>query len=160
MNYAEDFSIVKHKHILASLLGALVLITSSCGTSDKATSVTISSSKASSGGFFNLVGADGTLQLIVTANYTSGKTVVVNDVKTDPRYIGGEMVKSTIVVPILIKNQVVAELDIESYFVDTFTRTDQDFIESCAALVGRFMEQHSAVSTQQSAKPLKQGGKE
>lgn len=70
---------------------------------------------------------------------TSGKTVVVNNVKTDPRYIGGEMVKSTIVVPILIKNQVVAEMDIESYFGDTFTRTDQDFIESCAALVGRFM---------------------
>jgi len=82
---------------------------------------------------------------------TSGRTVVVNDVKTDPRYIGGEMVKSTMVVPILIKSQVVAELDIESYFTGTFTKTDQDFVESCAALVGRFMEQHAAVGTHHSA---------
>jgi putative methionine-R-sulfoxide reductase with GAF domain len=35
---------------------------------------------------------------------TSAKTVVVNAAQNDPRYIGSEMVKSTIVVPILIKN--------------------------------------------------------
>ena len=74
---------------------------------------------------------------------TSGKTVVINDVANDPRYLGSEMVKSNMVAPILIKNQVVAELDIESYFADTFTKADQEFIESCATLVGRFMEKSS-----------------
>ena len=50
------------------------------------------------------------------------------------------MVKSNIVVPILVKNRVVAEIDVESYFADTFTKPDQAFIESCGALVGRYTE--------------------
>jgi hypothetical protein len=45
-------------------------------------SVTLSSSGASSGGFFNLVGIDGTVQLQVTANYHSGKTVPVTQSAT------------------------------------------------------------------------------
>jgi len=74
---------------------------------------------------------------------TSGATVVVNDVGADPRYLGSDIVKSNIVVPIFLKNQVAAELDIESYFADTFTPPEQKFIESCAALVGRCMEQEA-----------------
>ena len=74
---------------------------------------------------------------------TSGKTVVVNDVGVDPRYLGSDLVKSNIVVPILVKKRVVAELCIESYFADTFTRSEQKFIESCAALVGRYMEKEA-----------------
>lgn len=74
---------------------------------------------------------------------TTGKTVVVNNVATDPRYMGSEMVKSNIVVPIKIKNRVAAELDIESYFADTFAKADQEFVEACAALVGRYMEMHA-----------------
>jgi GAF domain-containing protein len=70
----------------------------------------------------------------------TGTTVAVNNVASDRRYIGSDMVKSSIIVPIKIKNQVVAELDIESYFAETFSKEDQAFIESCAALVGRFME--------------------
>jgi hypothetical protein len=65
---------VKHKYILATLLGALVLITSSCGTSDKVASVTVTAVSVS-GGFADLKGIGGTVQLTVTANYTSGKTV-------------------------------------------------------------------------------------
>jgi len=71
---------------------------------------------------------------------TSKKTVVVNNVPDDPRYIGSGMVKSNLVTPILVKGDVVAELDVESYFADTFPVGDQQFIESCAAVVGRFME--------------------
>ncbi len=74
---------------------------------------------------------------------TSGKTVVVNNVVVDSRYLGSDLVKSNIVVPIFLKNQVVAELDIESYFADTFTAPEQKFIESCAALVGRYMEKEA-----------------
>jgi len=39
-----------------------------------------------------------------------------------------------------VKKRVVAELCIESYFADTFNPPEQKFIESCAALVGRYME--------------------
>jgi len=43
------------------------------------------------------------------------------------------------VVPILVKNKLAAELDIESYFADTFTKPEQEFIEACAAVVGRYL---------------------
>jgi L-methionine (R)-S-oxide reductase len=74
---------------------------------------------------------------------TSGKTVVVNNVGADPRYLGSDLVKSNIVAPIFVKRRVVAELCIESYFADTFTASEQKFIESCAALVGRYMEKEA-----------------
>ena len=71
---------------------------------------------------------------------TSGQTVVVHDVSKDPRYLAGSaMVKCEIVVPIFVKNKLAAELDIESYFLDTFTRPEQDFVEACASLVGKYM---------------------
>lgn len=73
---------------------------------------------------------------------TSQQTVCINNVAADPRYIGGDMVKSNIVVPIFAKKKVVAELCIESYFTDAFPAPEQEFIESCAALVGRFMEKN------------------
>jgi L-methionine (R)-S-oxide reductase len=71
---------------------------------------------------------------------TSGKTVAVNNVAADPRYLGSDLVKSNMVVPICVKKKVMAELCIESYFADTFTAPEQKFIESCAELVARYME--------------------
>lgn len=72
---------------------------------------------------------------------SSGKTVLVNDVSTDPRYLAGSpMVKGNLVAPIFVKKKVVAELDVETYFTNTFQKPDQKFIESCAALVGQYME--------------------
>jgi len=44
------------------------------------------------------------------------------------------------VVPILAKNALVAELDIESYFAHTFTKPEQVFAEEVAVLVGKSME--------------------
>ena len=70
---------------------------------------------------------------------SGGKTVVVPDVSKDPRYLAGSnMVKSEIVVPIFVKGKLVAELDIESYFADTFTRSEQEFVEGCAAVVANY----------------------
>ena len=70
----------------------------------------------------------------------SGQVVVVHDVHTDSRYLSGSaMVKSEIVVPIIATKMLVAELDIESYFAGTFTKPEQDFVEACAAVVGRFL---------------------
>jgi L-methionine (R)-S-oxide reductase len=71
----------------------------------------------------------------------SGQVVVVHDVSTDPRYLAGSpMVKCEIVVPIFAKNKLAAELDIESYFTGTFTKPEQEFVEACAGLVGKYVE--------------------
>jgi len=71
---------------------------------------------------------------------TSGKVVIVQDVSTDPRYLAGSsLVKSEIVVPIYVKKKLAAELDIESYFSGTFTKTEQEFVEACANVAGEYM---------------------
>lgn len=79
------------------------------------------------------------------------KTVCVNNVPNDPRYLGSDLVKSNIVVPIFAKKRVVAELCIESYFANTFDLPERKFIESCADLVGRYMEKHAAASATSAA---------
>ena len=74
---------------------------------------------------------------------TSGKTVVVNNVANDPRYLAGsELVKSEIVVPIFARKLLFGEIDINSYFANTFTKEDQEFVEGCAELVGSYLEKH------------------
>lgn len=73
---------------------------------------------------------------------TTAESVVVNNVAGDPRYLGSDMVKSNMVSPIMVKRRVVAEICIESYFVDTFSKAEISFVESCAGLVSRFMEKH------------------
>lgn len=67
------------------------------------------------------------------------KTMVVNDVAGDPRYLmGSEHTKSEIIVPILVGNRVVGELDINSYFKDTWDPKEQQFVESCVALASKY----------------------
>ena len=74
---------------------------------------------------------------------TSGKTVVVNNVANDPRYLAGsELVKSEIVVPVFARKLLFGEIDINSYFANTFSKEDQEFVEACAALVGSYLEKH------------------
>ncbi len=70
------------------------------------------------------------------------KTVVVNNVEADGRYLrASSMVKSEIVVPILVKGKFAALIDIQSYFVDTFkTPEDRSFVESCAGIIAKLME--------------------
>jgi L-methionine (R)-S-oxide reductase len=71
---------------------------------------------------------------------TSGKVVVVQDVTKDPRYLAGSsLVKSEIVVPIYADKKLAAELDIESYFADTFTKQEQDFVEACSHVVADYL---------------------
>jgi len=71
---------------------------------------------------------------------STGKVVVVQDISTDPRYLAGSsLVKSEIVVPIFVKKKLAAELDIESYFAGTFTKTEQEFVEACASVVGNYL---------------------
>jgi putative methionine-R-sulfoxide reductase with GAF domain len=80
---------------------------------------------------------------------TSGKTIVVNDVSTDRRYLmGSEHTKSEIIAPVfvqspwaqslpvqspLVLNRVAGELDINGYFKDTFDQKEHQFVEKCSA---------------------------
>jgi L-methionine (R)-S-oxide reductase len=74
---------------------------------------------------------------------TSGQTIVVHDVSKDPRYLSGSaLVKCEIVVPIFVRNKLAAELDIESYFLGTFSKPEQEFVEACATLVGKYLGKH------------------
>ena len=71
---------------------------------------------------------------------SSGQVVVVQDVSKDPRYLAGSsLVKSEIVVPIYAKKQLAAELDIESYFADTFGKSEREFIEGCAKVIADYL---------------------
>ena len=71
---------------------------------------------------------------------TSERTVLVEDVSKDPRYLAGSsMVKCEIVVPIFAKARLVGELDVESYFLGSFTKPEQEFVEACAAVVGTYL---------------------
>jgi L-methionine (R)-S-oxide reductase len=71
---------------------------------------------------------------------TSGQVVVVQDVSADPRYLAGSsLVKSEIVIPIYVKKKLAAELDIESYFAETFTKPEQEFVEACASVLANYL---------------------
>lgn len=81
-------------------------------------------------------------QGICGAAASSGKTIVVDDVAKDPRYLACSLeTKSEIVVPIFVKNKVVGELDIDSHFPAAFGADDQALVQYCAEVVGKKLEQ-------------------
>ncbi len=64
-------------------------------------------------------------------------TILVSDVKSDPRYIACSIeTRSEIVVPIFSEGQIIGEIDIDSDQPDAFHSGDQEFLESCAELLG------------------------
>ena len=78
---------------------------------------------------------------ICGAAASSGKTVIVDDVNNDPRYLACSLeTKSEIVVPVFVRGKVVGELDIDSHFPAAFAAEDRDLIEYCAQLVGKRLE--------------------
>ena len=71
---------------------------------------------------------------------TSKQMIVVQDVSKDPRYlVGSSMVKSEIVVPIFVNKKLAGELDIESYFSDSFPKSECEFVEACAGVVASYL---------------------
>jgi GAF domain-containing protein len=81
-------------------------------------------------------------QGICGAAASSGKTVIVDDVNSDPRYLACSLeTKSEIVVPVFVRGQVAGELDIDSHFPAAFGFEDRELIEYCAQLVGKRLEQ-------------------
>jgi L-methionine (R)-S-oxide reductase len=84
-------------------------------------------------------------QGICGAAASSGKTVVVDDVTKDNRYLACSFeTKSEIVVSVFVRGNVVGELDIDSHFPAAFRDEDRELVEYCAALVGRHLENSSA----------------
>jgi L-methionine (R)-S-oxide reductase len=77
-------------------------------------------------------------QGICGAAASSGKTIVVDDVSSDPRYLACSLdTKSEIVVPIFVRGKVVGELDIDSHSHAAFQDEDRKLVEYCAELVGK-----------------------
>ena len=77
-------------------------------------------------------------QGICGAAASTGKTVVVDDVSKDTRYLAcSHETKSEIVVPIFVRGKVVGELDIDSHFLAAFKEEDRELVEYCADLVGQ-----------------------
>jgi GAF domain-containing protein len=86
-------------------------------------------------------------QGICGAAASSGKTVIVDDVGSDSRYLACSLeTKSEIVVPIFVNGKVVGELDIDSHSLAAFGPDDRALCEHAAKLVGQWMEQHQPAS--------------
>lgn len=86
-------------------------------------------------------------QGICGAAASSGKTVVVDDVRKDPRYLACSLeTKSEIVVPIFVNGAVAGELDIDSHFPAAFGVEDRALIEYIAQLAGRRLEKQRTAS--------------
>jgi L-methionine (R)-S-oxide reductase len=84
-------------------------------------------------------------QGICGAAASSGKTVIVDDVNADARYLACSVeTKSEIVVPVFVHGKVVGELDIDSHFPAAFGQEDRELVEFCAQLVGKRLEQSRA----------------
>jgi L-methionine (R)-S-oxide reductase len=83
-------------------------------------------------------------QGICGAAASTGKTIVIDDVSADSRYLACSLeTKSEIVVPVFVGKKVVGELDIDSHFLAAFSQEDRALCEHAAALLGRWLEKHS-----------------
>jgi len=86
-------------------------------------------------------------QGICGAAASSGKTVVVDDVNNDPRYLACSLeTKSEIVVPVFVRGKVAGELDIDSHFPAAFGTEDRELVEYCSQLVGKRLEKDNPVT--------------
>jgi L-methionine (R)-S-oxide reductase len=78
---------------------------------------------------------------ICGAAVATGKTVVVDDVNSDPRYLSCSIeTKSEIVVPIYAHGRVMGEIDIDSHNPAAFIDADKVLLEQVAQIVGTFVE--------------------
>lgn len=86
-------------------------------------------------------------QGICGAAVAQGETVVVDDVASDPRYLSCSIeTRSEIVSPIRVNSKVVGEIDVDSHSLSAFQPADREFLEQCAAIVGRYMAEQAGAS--------------
>jgi GAF domain-containing protein len=82
---------------------------------------------------------------ICGAAASTGKTIVVDDVSLDTRYLAcSTETRSEIVAPVFVRGAVVGELDIDSHFPAAFGNQDRQLVEYCASLVGKQLEKSRA----------------
>jgi len=73
---------------------------------------------------------------ICGAAASSGKTVIVDDVNADPRYLACSLeTRSEIVVPIMRDRRVLGEIDIDSDKPAAFTHQDRELLEAVAEIL-------------------------
>lgn len=66
------------------------------------------------------------------------RTIVVDDVKADPRYLACSLeTKSEIVIPIRVKGKIIGELDIDADRRAAFADDDRRLLEAAAEIIGR-----------------------
>jgi GAF domain-containing protein len=82
---------------------------------------------------------------ICGAAASSGRTIVVDDVNSDSRYLACSIeTKSEIVVPIQVRGEVVGELDIDSHTPAAFGAEDRRLCEHAVSLVSAYLERTTA----------------
>ncbi len=80
-------------------------------------------------------------QGICGAAASSGRTIVVDDVNSDPRYLACSLeTRSEIVAPVFAHGKIAGELDIDSHTAGAFAPADRVLVERCAQLVSRYLE--------------------
>lgn len=80
---------------------------------------------------------------ICGAAVAQGKSIVVDEVASEPRYLACSLdTQSEIVVPIRADGEIVGEIDIDSHTRKAFDEADRDFLEQCAVVVGDFIARH------------------
>ena len=79
------------------------------------------------------------------------RTIIVDDVRADPRYLACSIdTRSEIVVPIWVHGAVVGEIDVDSHTAAAFGAEDRAFLESCARIIASHIErQANSVETHQ-----------
>jgi GAF domain-containing protein len=79
-------------------------------------------------------------QGICGAAASTGQTLIVDDVKSDPRYLACSLeTRSEIVVPIKHQDRILGEIDIDSDQPAAFTPLDRDLLQCVAALLAEKM---------------------
>ncbi len=69
-------------------------------------------------------------------SWSEAKTLIVPDVEKFPGHIAcSSSSRSEVVVPVIINNEVVAVLDVDSQHLNYFDETDQQFLERIVSLV-------------------------
>ena len=69
------------------------------------------------------------------------QTIIVDDVRSDPRYLACSIeTQSEIVAPVRVAGRIVGEIDIDSHQKAAFGPADRAFVERCAEIVGAYLE--------------------
>lgn len=75
---------------------------------------------------------------ICGAAVSEERTIIVDDVKADPRYLACSLeTKSEIVIPLRVNGEIIGELDIDADRRAAFTEDDRRLLEAAAEIIGR-----------------------